>query len=207
MASRAWCASAAVPITAATCRARRASRDPATPDAAGACSPGQSCVAQIVLLRKRDHNVGFGRFNVHVRGQRASFAALNKGDGMSFAEAARNVLNNYATFSGRARRSEYWWWTLLYLIALVVASVLDRAIGQTSIISLLVVLALLLPTLAVCVRRLHDTGRSGWWYFISFIPLIGLVLIVFLVQDSTPDNKYGPNPKGMAYPDGAPVGG
>ena len=106
------------------------------------------------------------------------------------------ALSNYAAFEGRARRKEYWYFTLFFIIASVVAGVVDGLIGLP-ILSILVFLGLILPSISVGVRRLHDTGRSGWWYLLSFIPLIGaIILIIFFVMDSKPEtNIYGPNPK------------
>jgi uncharacterized membrane protein YhaH (DUF805 family) len=122
---------------------------------------------------------------------------------MSFAEAIRSVLSQYVGFSGRARRSEYWFWFLAYIIALIVVAIIDKAIGTYPLLYLLVVLAFLLPNLAVAFRRLHDTGRSGWWWLIGIIPIVGgILLIVWFCGDSKPDNQYGPNPKGL--PGGAP---
>ncbi len=114
---------------------------------------------------------------------------------MSFAAAVRSALTQYATFSGRARRSEYWWFIVFNAIVGVAAGVLDggRGNGPVSTIS---ALALLLPTLAVAARRLHDTDRSGWCLLFLLIPLIGsIVLIAFLVQDSDRDNRFGQSPK------------
>jgi uncharacterized membrane protein YhaH (DUF805 family) len=125
---------------------------------------------------------------------------------MSFQEAVTTVLTKkYADFSGRARRSEYWWFYLAEIIVLVVLSVLGRAIDPLIFLYYLAILALIVPGLAVGVRRLHDTGRSGWWILIGLIPLVGaIVLLVFLVQDSNPgDNQYGPNPKAAVAPYGA----
>ncbi|HEX8096067.1 DUF805 domain-containing protein [Jatrophihabitans sp.] len=115
---------------------------------------------------------------------------------MSFAAAIRSVFSKYVTFSGRARRSEFWWFALFSVIVSVVAAIIDSAMGS-SVVEAIVGLALLLPSLAVTVRRLHDTGRSGWWILIGLIPLIGaIVLLVFEVKDSQPgENKYGPSPK------------
>ena len=115
------------------------------------------------------------------------------------------VLKKYIAFSGRARRAEYWYFALFNSIISVLLIVIDQLIGthgQNStmgVLSGLYSLAVLLPSLGVLVRRLHDTGRSGWWWLIAFIPLIGaIILIVFTVSDSTPgDNKYGSNPKGV----------
>jgi len=116
---------------------------------------------------------------------------------MSFADAVRSVLSQYATFSGRARRSEFWWFALFAFLLYIVAGIIDAAIGN-QVVGLLVALALFIPSLAVTVRRLHDTGRSGWWILVGLIPLVGfIVLLVFEVQDSQPGtNNYGPSPKG-----------
>lgn len=119
---------------------------------------------------------------------------------MSFADAIKSVLSQYATFSGRARRSEYWFWFLAYFIVAIVASFIDQAMGvkagQPGPAVIVLALALLLPNLAVTVRRLHDTDRSGWWILIGAIPLVGaIVLLVFYVSDSKGNNKYGKSPK------------
>jgi uncharacterized membrane protein YhaH (DUF805 family) len=115
------------------------------------------------------------------------------------------LTKKYATFEGRARRKEYWYFILFYCIALVALAIVDVLAGTYSeeaemgLFSALFVLATLIPMIAVTVRRLHDTDRSGWWVLISFIPLIGsLVLLVFAVLDSTPGaNRFGANPKGV----------
>jgi uncharacterized membrane protein YhaH (DUF805 family) len=119
---------------------------------------------------------------------------------MSFADAIRTCLSKYTDFSGRARRSEYWFFVLFNILVSIVASIIDAIIGTRSgsfgLIEGIAALALLLPGLAVGARRLHDTGRSGWWLLIGLIPIIGaIILIVFFVQDSHPDNSYGPSPK------------
>lgn len=106
------------------------------------------------------------------------------------------VLKKYAVFTGRARRREYWMFFLVNFIVGLVLAVIGRVL-DLEILQYLYSLAVLLPGLGVSVRRLHDTGRSGWWLLISLVPLIGaIVLLVFLVSDSQPDtNQYGPNPK------------
>jgi uncharacterized membrane protein YhaH (DUF805 family) len=119
---------------------------------------------------------------------------------MSFADAVRTCLNKYADFSGRARRSEYWFFFLFNVLVSIVASIIDAIIGTRSgsfgLIEGIAALALLLPGLAVGARRLHDTTKSGWWLLIGLIPILGaIVLIIFFVQDSHPDNQYGPSPK------------
>jgi len=107
-----------------------------------------------------------------------------------------DVLKKYAVFGGRARRKEYWMFFLFNLIIAFVIGFIEGLVGSPGVIGMLYMLAVLIPGLAVTVRRLHDTSRSGWWFFIAFIPFGGLVLLVFMVLDSTPgDNTYGPNPK------------
>ncbi|MEO6054340.1 MAG: DUF805 domain-containing protein [Chthoniobacterales bacterium] len=108
------------------------------------------------------------------------------------------VLKKYAVFEGRARRKEYWMFVLFNVIIAVVLGLLDGMIHGRGIINGLYSLAVLLPGIAVTVRRLHDTDRSGWWLLIGLVPVIGaIVLLVFMVLDGTPgENKYGQNPKG-----------
>jgi uncharacterized membrane protein YhaH (DUF805 family) len=107
-----------------------------------------------------------------------------------------DVLRKYADFSGRARRKEYWMFTLVNFIIMLVLAFIEGLVGIAGIISGLYSLAVLLPAIAVTVRRLHDTGRSGWWFLIAFIPIVGLVLLVFLIFDSeTETNEFGINPK------------
>jgi len=118
---------------------------------------------------------------------------------MTFSEAIKTCLvDKYVTFSGRATRSEYWYFFLFYyfltfcLSFIVGFSQSDHALAVIGLLCL----PILLPSLAVTVRRLHDTGRSGWWFFISFVPYIGgIALLIFLCQKSDEDNKYGSNPK------------
>jgi uncharacterized membrane protein YhaH (DUF805 family) len=114
-----------------------------------------------------------------------------------------DVLRKYAVFSGRARRKEYWYFFLFNIIITVVLAVVDGVTGTLSpeagigLLGSIYALAVLIPAIAVAVRRLHDTDRSGWWLLISLIPLIGaIVLIVFFATDSNPgNNQYGTNPK------------
>lgn len=126
------------------------------------------------------------------------------------------VTTKYLDFKGRARRSEYWYFVLGQIIVLLIAAVLDNILGTTykienpafpdggmglpyGYIYFLVALALLIPSLAVGVRRLHDVGKSGWFYLIVLIPLVGVIwLLVLFCTDSKPgENKWGPNPKGV----------
>lgn len=117
---------------------------------------------------------------------------------MSFADAVRSCLTQYVGFSGRAGRSEYWFFVLFNFLVSIVAGVVDGILG-IGVLGVVVFLGLLLPGLAAAVRRLHDGGRSGWWMLVLLVPLVGpIVLIVFLVQDGKPgDNQYGSNPKGV----------
>ena len=114
------------------------------------------------------------------------------------------VLKKYAVFSGRARRKEYWFFVLFNIIISIVLSIIDISIGtgtaeEPGMLSIIYSLAIIIPSLAVSVRRLHDTDRSGWWLLILLIPFIGLiVMLVFMLLDSSPGtNKYGANPKGV----------
>ncbi|MGW2569695.1 DUF805 domain-containing protein [Streptomyces sp. NPDC001537] len=112
------------------------------------------------------------------------------------------ALKKYAVFSGRARRKEYWNFALFVGIIYVVLLVLAVASKSSAVFALIGVfyLGILLPSLAVGVRRLHDTGRSGWWLLFGIVPLAGpITLLVFACSDSQPgENKYGPNPKEAA---------
>lgn len=107
------------------------------------------------------------------------------------------VLKKYAVFQGRARRKEYWMFVLFNFIIAFVLALLSRVVGIFGILSSLYSLAVLIPGLAVCVRRLHDIGKSGWWLFIVLIPLVGsILLVVWYCQDSQEgENAYGPCPK------------
>ena len=107
------------------------------------------------------------------------------------------VLKKYAVFSGRARRKEFWMFFLFNLIITFVLGFIEVLVGGPGIVGTLYGLALLIPSIAVSVRRLHDINHSGWWLLIGLIPLIGaIVLLVFMVQDGKPGkNQYGANPK------------
>ena len=113
------------------------------------------------------------------------------------------VLKQYADFSGRARRQEYWMFALLNMIFTIVAMILDNVLGIAmegvgyGPIYILYVLAVFIPGLAVAVRRLHDVGKSGWMLLIALIPLVGAIwLLVLLFTDSQKEsNKWGQNPK------------
>ncbi|HET8961898.1 DUF805 domain-containing protein [Nocardioides sp.] len=140
--------------------------------------------------------------------RRANRVCALESDGetaMGFVEAVKSCLSQYVGFSGRARRSEYWWFFLFNILVSIVASILDSILGTTSadtnigLIGSIAGLALFLPSLAVGIRRLHDTSRTGWWILIGLIPIVGwIILIVFYCLDSHGDNKYGPSPKAVA---------
>ena len=120
---------------------------------------------------------------------------------MSFDDAVRVCLRKYAGFSGRARRSEYWWFVVFTSVMATFASIFDVILGtqfdRTGLVQVLATLALLLPSLAVGVRRMHDVDRSGWWLLLLIIPGLGalILMLAFFVRDSGPDNQYGPSPK------------
>ncbi len=107
-----------------------------------------------------------------------------------------SVLKKYAEFNGRATRPEYWYFVLINTIITIILVAIGNGIGN-NFLDMIYSLIVFIPTLAVTARRLHDTGKSGWWQLILLIPILGLIiLIIFLVKDGTPDfNKYGPNPK------------
>jgi len=107
------------------------------------------------------------------------------------------ALKKYATFGGRARRKEYWMFYLFNIIITFALGFIEGFLGSPGVVGMLYSLAILIPCIAVSVRRLHDTNRSGWWLFIALVPAIGaIVLLIFMVQDSKPDqNQYGANPK------------
>lgn len=119
---------------------------------------------------------------------------------MSPTVAVRTALQKYAVFSGRARRSEFWWFALAYFLLIVVLSGIGTALHNNRVIEGIfgaAELALVVPALAAAVRRLHDTDKSGWFVLLGLIPLVGgIILIVLLALDSTPgDNRFGPSPK------------
>ena len=115
------------------------------------------------------------------------------------------ALKKYADFSGRARRTEYWMFFLVNIVIAVVLGIVEAILGGPGILGGLYSLAVLLPSIAVTVRRLHDTGRTGWWMLVALIPVIGaIVLLVFMVLDSQPgSNQFGPNPKEAGQPQAA----
>ncbi|WP_395634325.1 DUF805 domain-containing protein [Flavobacterium sp.] len=124
------------------------------------------------------------------------------------------VFENYANFNGRARRSEYWYFALMNFIVLVVAAILDSTLGLNfsplpyGYLYLVVALGTFIPGLAVAVRRLHDVGKSGWFYFIALIPIIGAIwlLVLFFTEGNQGENQYGPDPKADGSEDISQIG-
>ncbi|WP_328930487.1 DUF805 domain-containing protein [Streptomyces sp. NBC_00190] len=110
-----------------------------------------------------------------------------------------DVLKKYAVFSGRARRQEFWMFVLCNLVVDVVLVTLDVVLGTSGIIDGVYTLAVLLPWVGLTVRRLHDTGRSGWWYLLVLIPLLGWIWLIVLMatEGEAGPNKYGPSPKAI----------
>jgi uncharacterized membrane protein YhaH (DUF805 family) len=118
---------------------------------------------------------------------------------MSFLDAVKTAFQKYATFTGRARRSEYWYWTLFVVLASLCMSILDLAIFGTpdgGPLYAVFTLATLLPAIAVGVRRLHDVDRSGWWLLIVLVPLIGWLVLLFwfVTKGTTGSNRFGEDP-------------
>ena|SRR6185312_7840744 len=125
---------------------------------------------------------------------------------MGFTEAVRSVFNKYGDFSGRASRSEYWFWTLfvmlLFAAGVIVMSVTQTLLGEIAaniflgIAAIAGLFLLVIPSLAVSVRRLHDTNSSGWWYLITLVPYVGgLILFAwFCIKGTVGDNRFGPDP-------------
>ncbi len=133
---------------------------------------------------------------------------------MTFSESIKTCLSKFVTWQGRASRSEYWFFILFAVICYVVATIVDRALGTTFMMTnpitgelqssgygyvyALTALALFLPSLAAMVRRLHDTNRSGWWFWLALIPLIGgiILLVWFCGRGTVGNNNYGSDPLG-----------
>jgi uncharacterized membrane protein YhaH (DUF805 family) len=112
---------------------------------------------------------------------------------MGFADAVRTCLSKYVDFQGRAMRSEFWWFALFNIIVQVVTTFIDHGVINYPILSTIATLALILPGIAVSVRRLHDTDRSGWWLLIGLIPLIGAILLLvwYCTKGSVGQNRFG----------------
>ncbi len=127
---------------------------------------------------------------------------------MNFTAAIRSFWSRFADFKGRSRRSEYWYVQVFLVVTNLAVAGIDLALmdgdvdrfianGGGGIVGLIWIFATIVPALAVLIRRLHDTGKTGWWALVGFIPFVGaIVLLVFTVTDSSPgENKYGTSPK------------
>ncbi len=133
---------------------------------------------------------------------------------MTFSESVKTCFAKYVTWQGRASRSEYWWFVLFILLAYATGALIDNMLGFTfsvtdpltgeetssgyGWVTMLIALGVILPNISVVVRRLHDKGRSGWWYWIGLIPLIGSLILLywFCTRGTEGPNDYGPDPLG-----------
>lgn len=117
---------------------------------------------------------------------------------MTFTDAVKDGFAHYVDFKGRASRRAYWWWFLFTIVVAIALQIMDGIIfSESMLVTIVVWLGLILPSISVAIRRLHDTDRSGWWILIWFVPIIGfIVLLVFYLLKSDPiDNRYGPPPR------------
>ncbi len=138
-----------------------------------------------------------------------------KGTNMGFVDAVKSGFGKYVTFSGRAARSEYWWWVLFVVILSIIGFAIDGIINPASVttemgdgtvgvsstggpVSMIISLAMLLPGLAVSVRRLHDIDKSGWWILIGLVPLVGFILLIvwYCTKGTMGSNRFGEDPLG-----------
>ena len=118
---------------------------------------------------------------------------------MDIQQAVKTVLANYAKFEGRSGRPEYWWWVLAYTVAYVAAYLLGGVVGAGRLLAGLLALAMLVPNVAVSVRRFHDIGKSGWWCLLFLIPIVNLIVwLFFFTKPSDGPNQYGAGPQGPA---------
>lgn len=129
-----------------------------------------------------------GGSNTPPHGQCVNSQGFGSENKISFGDAIKICFNKYADFEGRARRSEFWWW---YLFTVLVS----LGVGWIPVVGQIVSIALLVPSYAVGARRLHDTGRSGWWQLLQLTCVGSIILIIWWSEDSHEDNEYGPSPK------------
>jgi uncharacterized membrane protein YhaH (DUF805 family) len=110
------------------------------------------------------------------------------------------VLKKYAVFTGRARRTEFWMFVLGNIVVSIAISVVEKIIGSGGILGMLYSLAILVPSIAVGARRLHDTNRSGWWQLIALVPFLGIIVLIYFCATAgdAGANTYGPDPKAAA---------
>ncbi len=118
---------------------------------------------------------------------------------MDIQQAVKTVLASYAKFEGRSGRSEYWWWVLAYVIAYIAAYIVGSIVGAGELLAGLLAIGLLIPNIAVSVRRFHDIGKSGWWCLLFIIPIVNLIVwLIFFTKVSEGPNQYGEGPQGPA---------
>jgi len=119
---------------------------------------------------------------------------------MGFGQAISAGFSNYVNFSGRASRSEYWYWILFIFIADIVAGIIDSVLG-IQIVTGLFGLVTIIPNIAIAIRRLHDLDRTGWWILLGFIPLIGwiILLIWYVTKGTDGPNRFGPDPLALLH--------
>ena len=118
---------------------------------------------------------------------------------MGFMEAVKTVFARYVDFQGRSPRSEYWWFYLFTFICNIVINVVSAASPEVGLILIIIfVLATLIPSIAVSIRRLHDLDKSGWWILIALVPIVGAILLIvwFCTKGTDGDNRFGPDPLG-----------
>ena len=117
---------------------------------------------------------------------------------MNFQSAVQSGFSKYVTFSGRASRSEYWYFALAYIVASIVAAVIDHAVldMDSSPLSIIVWLGFILPSIAVSFRRLHDVNKSAWWLFFFLVPIVGPIMMIvwYCSRGTIGDNRFGPDP-------------
>jgi len=116
---------------------------------------------------------------------------------MDFMQSVQTVLGNYANFDGRSGRAEFWWWMLAYFIGALIIGAIGTAMGGGGILRGLYFLALIVPNVAVGIRRFHDIGKEAWWVILMFIPIVNLIIaLIFLTKPSDGPNQYGEAPQG-----------
>lgn len=116
---------------------------------------------------------------------------------MGFMEAVKSFFSRYVDFQGRSSRSEYWWPLLFMIIVYVVGVLLAAAVPILGILVLIFYLAIIIPSIAVSIRRLHDLDKSGWWILLSLVPIVSLLLLYwFCLKGTEGDNQFGPDPLG-----------
>ena len=118
---------------------------------------------------------------------------------MDFMQAVKTVLNNYANFDGRSGRAEFWWWILAYFLGNLIVGSISNFIGMGNVLGGLFWLALIIPSVAVTIRRFHDIGKPAIWAITMFIPLVNLIIaLIFLTKVSDGSNEYGEGPQKAA---------